>query len=259
MAAILFFLLTPRSVRGVWCQVSSIFVDQRLIGATIRIRDSSDKRNRQYDGRVVGYDAEHGEHYVIIHERGRAGGGAASNDIVCHRMRLDRAQFRILQLPGTNLNFKMFFLKWDIGVFVAIAVPGFIAMFMYANAFWQKMALIYWGKALYQLLSLPFLLMKIPFFMRLITQTRKTGFNKRTGKLEGHQKKMLHYPDYMKRLNKRQQNDAEQHAGAVITDGHLCTLGLECAWCKESRYAKELTKKAKHEARAKSTNETEHA
>ena len=229
--------------------MDSIFVDQRLVGATILVRPPRGKRHHQYRGRVIGYDTERGEHDVIIdappHPREGAHAEAASNGVVRHRMRLDRAQFRIDHLPGTNLNLKMFFLKWDVGVFVAIALPGFVAMLFYAGAFWQKMALIYWGKALYQLLSLPFLLMKIPLFLRLITQTRKTGFNRRTGKLEHHQKKMVHRPDYEKRLSRRQQNDATRHAGALRTDA--CALGPACPWCSR-RCAAEVAETAMHEA-----------
>ena len=171
------FALLPYS----HCQVNAIFMDHRLVGATILVRKNNVDGERRR-ARVLDWDAKTWEHEIEF---------AAEPDVI-HRVALERVQFKVLKLPGANLDFKLSLLVWDMLVVACIVLPGAFFIFWWGRelAFWQRMAIIYWGKAFYQLLSLPFLLMKIPFFMRLVTQTRKTGYDEH-GKLRPHRKQMM--------------------------------------------------------------------
>ena len=94
----------------------------------------------------------------------------------------DDTRFKIVKLKGGHQQLTRWLLFWDMAVLFCCVAPVVVLRFTRNLKDWQVSQILYWVESIYKLLSLPFLVLKIPMVIQLFFHIAITGFD-RNGKL----------------------------------------------------------------------------
>ena len=161
-----------------------LFIDKRLVGAEIIYEYVSEgehsyyygdgyKRRERLHATITDYSEETGCHTLQFHDR------AEPLTVVLGG---EETRFKIVKLKGGHQQLTRWLLFWDMAVLFCCVAPVVVLRFTRNLKDWQVSQILYWVESIYKLLSLPFLVLKIPMVIQLFFHIAITGFD-RNGKL----------------------------------------------------------------------------